>query len=96
MEKAYGASGLCYRYMHATIEPFRDMLPPLPSVDLPAALLQFFVEHADMDEYKLSAMRDGIDGKIDDHRLLEILIKQLEELLGATFVLLMKLKDQRK
>lgn len=96
MERVYKADGLCYRWMRATIEPLREMLPPLPNIALPAALMQYYVEHADMDELRQAAMRDAIDGKIDDPRLLEILIKDLTDVLVAAFTLRQMLMKQRK
>lgn len=96
MERVYKVDGLCYRWMRSTIEPLREMLPPLPDISLPAALIQYYVEHADMDEHRQAAMRDAIDGKIDDPRLLEILIKDLTDVQAAAFTLRQMLMKQRK
>ena len=87
MERVYGADNLCYRWMRATIEPLRDMLPPLPDISLPEALLQFYVEHADMDDHRKEAMRDAVDGKIDDPSLRQILMKDLADVQAAAFTL---------
>lgn len=80
MEKLYKAPGLWYGWMRYHDKPFRDRFPEEPKdAGLALTMLQARYQVADLLGKQEAAIRDAIDGKIDDRSGYEAYIREVKE-----------------
>lgn len=80
MEKLYRAPGLWYGWMRYHDKPFRDRFPEEPaSADLALSMVRAQYEISDLLQRQDAAIRDAIDGRIDDRSAYEAYIQECKE-----------------
>lgn len=80
LEKLYKAPGLWYGWMRYHDKPFRDRFPEEPgNGDLALTMVQARYQVADLMDKQEAAIRDAIDGKIDDRKAYDDYIREVKE-----------------
>ena len=80
MEKLYKSPGLWYGWMRYHDKPFRDRFPEEPaSADLALSMVRAQYEISDLLQRQDAAIRDAIDGRIDDRSAYEAYIQECKE-----------------
>lgn len=91
LEKLYNAPGLWHGWMREHYQSYRDRYPESPA-DVALALSMVNVEYElrDLVEKQGAAIRDALDGKIDDVRGFNAYRKEAKELYTALGLMLAK------
>ena len=91
LEELYKAPGLWYGWMRYNIKSFRDRYPENPeNAALALSMVNAKYQVADLLERQERAIRDALDGKIDDERAFEEYIKEAKEAHAALGLMLAK------
>lgn len=91
LEKLYNAPGLWYGWMRYNIKSFRDRYPENPeNAALALSMVNAKYQVADLLERQERAIRDALDGKIDDERAFAEYIKEAKEAHAALGLMLAK------
>ena len=91
LEEIYKAPGLWYGWMRYNIKSFRDRYPEnLENAALALSMVNAKYQVADLLERQERAIRDALDGKIDDERAFAEYIKEAKEAHAALGLMLAK------
>lgn len=91
LEEIYKAPGLWYGWMRYNIKSFRDRYPENPeNAALALSMVNAKYQVADLLERQERAIRDALDGKIDDERAFAEYIKEAKEAHAALGLMLAK------
>lgn len=91
LETLYKAPGLWYGWMRYNHPSFRERYPEDPgNAALALSMLHTKYELADLQEKQETAIRDALDGNIDDAKAFEAYIKEAKEAHAALGVMLAK------
>lgn len=89
LEEIYKAPGLWYGWMRYNIKSFRDRYPENPeNAALALSMVNAKYQVADLLERQEKAIRDALDGKIDDERAFAEYIKEAKEAHAALGLML--------
>lgn len=91
LEKIYSAPGLWYGWMRYNYKSFRDRYPESPeNAALALSMVQAKYEAADLAEAQEKAIRDALDGRIDDKAAFARYIREAREAHEALGLMLAK------
>lgn len=91
LEKLYHAPGLWYGWMRYHFKSFRDRYPENPdNTALALSMVNAKYELADLTEKQDSAIRDALDGRIDDEKAFAAYIKEAKDAHAAIGLMLAK------
>ena len=91
LEKLYNAPGLWYGWMRYQHKSFRDRYPEDPgNAALALSMVNAKYELADMIDRQEAAIRDALDGKIDNVKAFEAYLKEAKEAHAALGLVLAK------
>lgn len=94
LEQLYKAPGLWYGWMRYQYKSFRDRYPENPeTVALALSMVNAKYEIADLLKQQETAIRDALDGKIDDAAAFRAYIKQAKEAHAAIGLMLAKVEQ---
>lgn len=89
LEKLYKAPGLWYGWMRYHYKSFRDRYPENPgSTALAMAMVNAKYELADLTERQEAAIRDALDGRIDNEKAFSAYIKEAKDVHTALGLML--------
>nr|MBR4279812.1 helix-turn-helix transcriptional regulator [Clostridia bacterium] len=89
MEKLYKAPGLWHGWMREHYQSYRERYPENPeSAALALSMVNVDMELRDVLERQQTAIRDALDGRIDDRRGFAAYIKETKELHAALGLML--------
>lgn len=89
LERLYNAPGLWHGWMREHYQSYRDRYPESPeSAALALSMVNVEYELRDVLERQQEAIRDALDGKIDDKRGFAAYIKETKELHAALGLML--------
>ncbi len=91
LEKLYKAPGLWHGWMREHFQSYRDRYPEVPAnAALALSMVNAKYQVADLMERQEKAIRDALDGKIDDERAFAEYIKEAKEAHAALGLMLAK------
>ena len=89
LEKLYKAPGLWYGWMRYNYPSFRERYPEDPgNAALALSMVNVKYELADLLDKQDGAIRDALDGKIDDEKAHAVYLKEAKELHAAIGLML--------
>lgn len=91
LEKLYNRPGLWHRFMRHYYESYRERYPASPdNAALALSMVNAQYELHDVQRAQEEAIRDALDGKIDDERTFSAYIKEVKEAHAALGMVLAK------
>lgn len=93
--KIYKAPGLWYGWMRYHYKSFRDRYPEDPgNAELALSMVNAKYEMADLATRQEAAIRDALDGKIDDEKAFAAYIKEAKDAHAALGLMLAKAENK--